>query len=145
MRDENMMSKSQKIYFFLYLFFILLFPISLYLVTTFIPEPTLSVNQNHHPFEYIDDKVFFIGLILNFGLYLYPLHIIFINKTTLKIRMSLFTVVSSFFILIFPVLDMLLNFSVSEYFPVLCYIIPTFLFPYFIIYYIKYKMYKKRD
>ena len=140
-----MMSKSQKIYFFLYLFFILLFPISLYLVTTFIPEPTLSVNQNHHPFEYIDDKVFFIGLILNFGLYLYPLHIIFINKTTLKIRMSLFTVVSSFFILIIPVLDMLLNFSVSEYFPVLCYIIPTFLFPYLIIYYIKYKRYKKRD
>ena len=122
MRDENMMSKSQKIYFFLYLFFILLFPISLYLVTTFIPEPTLSVNQNHHPFEHIDDKVFFIGLILTFGLYLYPLHIIFINKTTLKIRMSLFTVVSSFFILIIPVLYMLLNFSVSEYFPVLCYI-----------------------
>ena len=140
-----MMSKSQKIYFFLYLFFILLFPISLYLVTTFIPEPTLSVNQNHHPFEYIDDKVFFIGLILNFGLYLYPLHIIFINKTTLKIRMSLFTVVSSFFILIIPVLDMLLNFSVSEYFLVLCYIIPTFLFPYFVIYYIKYKRYKKGD
>lgn len=139
------MSKSQKIYFFLYLFFILLFPISLYLVTTFIPEPTLSVNQNHHPFEYIDDKVFFIGLILNFGLYLYPLHIIFINKTTLKIRMSLFTVVSSFFILIIPVLDMLLNFSVSEYFLVLCYIIPTFLFPYFVIYYIKYKRYKKGD
>lgn len=139
------MSKSQKIFFFLYLFFILLFPISLYLMTTFIPEPTLSVNQNHHPFEYIDDKVFFIGLILNFGLYLYPLHIIFINKITLKIRMSLFTVVSSFSILIIPVLYMLHNFSVSEYFLVLCYIIPTFLFPYFVIYYIKYKRYKKGD
>lgn len=140
-----MLSKKQKIYFYSYLFSILLVPLFLYWIAELIPEPNLSNIPNPHPFQHIDDKKFFIGLILNLGIYLYPLHLFFINKVTLQIKKRLFILASTLCILIIPICYIFLNFSIKQYFFVLCYITLIFIFPFIIIYKIKYVLYKKGE
>lgn len=137
------MSKKQKIYFYLYIFFIIFIPLFLDWVTIFIPEPDLSKIHNPHAFQYIDDRTFFIALILNFGIYLYPLHFIFINKLTLNIKKNLFVLTSILSIMIVPISYMIFNFSINDYFFVLTYILIIFILPFIIIYYIKSILYKR--
>ncbi|SMB78798.1 hypothetical protein SAMN00017477_0101 [Peptoniphilus asaccharolyticus DSM 20463] len=137
------MSKKQKIYFYLYIFFMIFIPLFLDWITIFIPEPDLSKIHNPHAFQYIDDRTFFIALILNFGIYLYPLHFIFINKLTLKIKKNLFVLTSILSIMIVPISYMIYNFSIDDYFFVLAYILIIFILPFIIIYYIKSILYKR--
>ena len=136
-------SKKQKIYFYLYIFFMIFIPLFLNWITIFIPKPNLSKIHNPHAFQYIDDRIFFIALILNFGIYLYPLHFIFINRLTLKIKKKLFVLTSILSMMIVPISYMVFNFSINDYFFVLSYFIIIFILPFLIIYYIKSKFYKR--
>lgn len=118
-------------------------PFLLHYVTLTIPEPDLSSIHRPHPFQHIDDRVFFIGLVLNFGIYLYPLHIIFINKSTIQIQKSLFLFISILDIMVFPLYSMFIGFPARDYIIVIIYTLLIFVLPFLIFYYIKYKLYKK--
>lgn len=124
---------------------LIVIPLFLHLTTMIIPEPDLSNIKNPHPFQHIDNRVFFIGIILNFGIYLYPLHIIFINKHTIQISKKLFNIVSIICMLFFPLYTIIISFPVKYYFWAILYIIVAFIFPYLFIYQIKFKLHKKGD
>ncbi len=104
------MTRKQIVYFYTYIVCVIIIPVVLSLIADSTPKND-SLSPSDHPFEYMDDKEFFIGLVLNLGLYLYPLHLIFINKTTLKISKSLFLPSIIFVILLPPAVLILSNTS----------------------------------
>lgn len=135
------MQKTNNV-FFTYIACVVIIPVVLLLIADSIPKND-SLSPSGHPFEYIDDKEFFIGLVLDLGLYLYPLHLIFINKTTLKISKSLFLPSVGLAIFLPPAVLILSDASMREYlFIFMSYAAVAFVIPFLIIYYIKRKICK---
>lgn len=139
------MSKRQKLVFALYAIAVICIPLALYVIVSLIPEPDVSGLAHPHTFDYIDDKVFFMGLILDFGLYLYPLHVLCINHITLNINKCLFLIVMSCAIVIAPLVMALWSGMLRAYvFETLLAIGVIFLLPFFGIYALKLRLYKSR-
>lgn len=136
------MQKTNNV-FFTYIACIVIIPVVLLLIADSIPKND-SLSPSGHPFDYIDDKAFFIGLVLDLGLYLYPLHLIFINKTTLKISKSLFLPSVGLAIFLPPAVLILSDASMREYFFIFMpYAAMAFVGPFLIIYFIKRKICKR--
>lgn len=137
------MNHKTKLNFFLYIFFVCFIPSLLWYVVYSIPEPILSPTANNHAFDYIDDRALILAIILNLGLYLYPLHFIFINQHTLKVKPVIFIPSLCFFISLSPTISFLLS---NRNQPAISFLLFTLLFvflifwiPFLFIYYIKYK------
>ena len=140
MTKMTKMTKKQIVYFYTYIACIIIIPVVLSLIADSIPKND-SLSPSGHPFEFIDDRAFFIWLGLDLGLYLYPLHLIFINKTTLKISKSLFLPSIIFAILLPPAVLILSDASAREFFFIfMSYVGIAFVIPFLIIYYIKRKI-----
>lgn len=139
------MTKRQKLVFVLYAIAVICIPLALDVVISLVPEPDVSGMSNPHAFDHIDNKVFFMGLILDFGLYLYPLHVLCINHITLNINKCLFLIVMSCAIVIAPLVITLWSGMLRAYvFETLLAIGVIFLLPFFGIYAIKSRLYKSR-
>lgn len=139
------MTKRQKLVFVLYAIAVICIPLALDVVISLIPEPDVSGMSNPHAFNHIDNKVFFMGLILDFGLYLYPLHVLCINHITLNINKCLFLIVMSCAIVIAPLIITFLSGMLRAYvFETLLAIGVIFLLPFFGIYALKLRLYKSR-
>lgn len=132
------MNHKMKLNFFLYIFFVCFIPSLLWYIGSSIPEPTLSPTANNHAFDYIDDRVLILAIILNLGLYLYPLHFIFINQHTLKIKSVIFIPSLCFFISLSPTISFLLNgLPISAYLMFAVFVFFIFMVPFLFIYYLK--------
>lgn len=139
------MTKRQKLVFALYAIAVICIPWALDMIMSLIPEPDVSGMAHPHAFDYIDDKVFFMGLVLDFGLYLYPLHMLCINHITLNINKCLFLIVMSCAIVIAPLVMALWSGMLRAYvFETLLAIGVIFLLPFFGIYALKLRLYKSR-
>lgn len=139
------MTKRQKLVFALYAIAVICIPLALDVVISLIPEPDVSGMAHPHAFNHIDNKVFFMGLILDFGLYLYPLHVLCINHITLNINKCLFLIVMSCAIVIAPLVITFLSGMLRAYvFETLLAIGVIFLLPFFGIYALKLRLYKSR-
>lgn len=136
------MCKKQITYFSIYLACIVLIPTILFFIANTIPKND-SLSPTGHSFDYLDDKAFFIGLVLNFGLYLYPLHFIFLNKTTLTIPRKLFLSAVIFTIFLPPTMLIVSTATMrKDSLIFMSYIALAFVIPFLIIYYIKHKICK---
>lgn len=144
--------KKSIITLILYILFILLTSFTLNHIINSIPMYDSTLVKDSHPFDNIDETHFLSYLILVSGIYLYPLHIIFINKSIMNLKPAIFIPVSIFFIFLTHSTRFWLNLSVDSIafenkpiqtlFSVGLFLFLYFLSPFLIVYFLKYLYYK---
>lgn len=134
--------KNSKINFILYNISIITIPYIILIVTAII-TPSNSDFSDDNILDNIQGVELFSTLILMFGIYLYPLHIIFLNKSIMDIEPKKFIKITSISISVFPITVCLVTYPF-----IALLVIYDFIFlltPFFIIHSAKRNYYKRKQ